>query len=134
MTSTFELRGRFSRFLAKHASVQKYAKYSGRPFKVAELAGHKVSTFDGPWLQEWYWRNDEFLPASYAMLDTLQYVRWYFRDRPNLPPPQSVKLADVCKYFDIPVPHSHDALADAKSAVALMRRLRWHPQPSALYD
>lgn len=113
-----------SSFFKRFADVEMIAKASGRPYKVAQLVGHNADSFDGPFLQHWYRRLDQFMPAAFRTLCTYQKALHHFQDRPHLPKPENFKLEGLCKYFGIPLTDAHDALADCRATVELYRTLR----------
>jgi len=111
----------FAKFLREYADVDLVSK-RGKPYTVAQLAGHNADRFDGPFLQEWYKRLDQFLPASYRLLCTYQRAMWYFLER-QITAPADFKLTTLCEYFDIPLDNAHDALHDVRATLELYRRL-----------
>lgn len=113
---------RLSEFLKRHADVRMLSK-AGREYWVAQLVGHNAATFDGPFLQAWYKRLDQWMPAGYRVLCTLQRAQWWFLERPEVTPPESFKLTDLAKYFGVELPEAHDALADCRATVGLYRAL-----------
>ena len=115
---------RLSTFFQKHATVRMTSHRTGRDYFVAQLVGHNAATFDGPFLQAWYKRLDQFLPASYRVLCTLQRAVWHFQERPNVCQPESFKLGALCEHFGIPATGAHDALADVLATGELYRALR----------
>lgn len=111
-----------SSFLKRHATVKMISK-RGSPYYVAQLAGHNAATFDGPFLQKWYRRADQFMPAGYRVLCTLQLAQWHFYNHAS--PPSNMKLGTLCNLFGISLPpdEAHDALADVRANVKLARLL-----------
>lgn len=111
----------FSNFLKRFCDVRMISKRTGNPYSVAQLAGHNASEFDGKRLQAAFRHFEMFLPASYAVLDTLQLARWYSQTIGV--DCGSMKLSEVCKAFGIETPDAHDALADCRASVQLAKKL-----------
>jgi len=111
-----------SAFLKRHATVKLISK-RGSPYYVALMAGHNASNFDGPMLQAWYKKADEFLPGYFRVLCTSQLAQWHFYNHPN--PPENMKLGTLCRYFGVHLSEqaAHDALADVRANVKLARVL-----------
>ena len=113
---------RFGRFLDNFKTLQRVSKRTGRPYKVAQLAGHNAATFDGPRLKSMYTRAGVFLGADPRVLDTMQLAMWWFHQRRM--EPENYKLVPLCQYFGIPVgDDAHDALADVRLTVRLAKAL-----------
>lgn len=111
----------FDRFLRDFADVEMVSK-KGNPFKVVQLAGHNIATFDMPFLQAGFKEFKMFLPASFLGLDTLQLALWWrsFK-RPTI---ENLKLGTLAKHFGIPLEGAHDAMADVRANVQIARMLR----------
>lgn len=111
--------GEFSAFLKRHATVAKISK-RGSAYSVAQLAAHHAQ-FDAEFLQTWYKRLDEFLPANYFVMDTLQMAL----QRQVLDGVEyaDLKLITLCRHHGIALEQEHDALADVKLTAALCRLL-----------
>jgi DNA polymerase III epsilon subunit-like protein len=118
---------RFTRFLEPHRTLSRVSQRTGRPYRVAQLAGHHAASFDAPRLQQFFRDAGAFLPADLRVLDTLQRALWWFQEHGL--PPHDYKLGTLCQYFSIPVREgqAHDALADVRLTVQLARRMS---QPS----
>ena len=115
---------RFSRFLDRFKVLPRVSKRTGRPYRVAQLAGHNAATFDAPRLKSMYTRAGQFLAADPRVLDTLQLAMWWFHNQ-HLPEPENYKLGPLCERFGIPVgEEAHDALADVRMTVKLARALQ----------
>ena len=114
----------FAEFLRRHATVSMLSA-DGNPYQVAQLVAHNAS-FDGTFLQKWYERLHQFLPARYQVLCTLQRAMWYFHEHPNEPLPANFKLATLCQYFGVPLhaASAHEALADVSATVGLCQAMR----------
>lgn len=111
----------FAVFVRPYSSVQMISKRTGKPYNVAKLAGYNALTFDLPRLKELF--TGMFFPCAYIVRDVLQRALFYF-DEHDGPKPENMKLSTVCAFFDIKVDGAHDALADARMAASLMKRLR----------
>lgn len=111
----------FAMFVRPYSSVQMISKRTQKPYNVAKLAGYNALTFDLPRLRELF--ADMFFPCAYIVRDVLQRALFYF-DEHNGPKPENMKLSTVCAFFGIEIEGAHNALADARMAVALMKRLR----------
>ena len=115
--------GNLSEFLEDFADVQMTSK-AGKPYRVAQLIGHNADSFDGPFLQAWYRRLNQFMPAAFRTLCTYQKAMHYFHDRPDLPRPENFKLESLCKYFNVPLSDAHDAMADVRATLGMYRAIR----------
>ena len=117
-----------ARFVRAHAPRLGAA---GPPFRGVQFVAHNAA-FDSPFVQAWFRRQRVYLPVQVPWLCTLQRARWYFAERPQLPPPSSFRLAALCQYFEIPfhAADSHHALGDARAMLALYRRLAEHSENS----
>ena len=111
-----------SSFLNRHKTVKLISK-RGKPYYVALMAGHNAANFDGPFLQQWYRKADEFLPGYFRVLCTSQLAQWHFYNHPE--PPKDMKLGTLCRHFgiDLPEHEAHDALADVRANVRLAQFL-----------
>jgi len=114
-------RAKFTTFLKRFCDIEHISKRTGRPYRVAQLAGHNVASFDMPRLQKWYQDANEFLVADPRPLDTLQFAMWYFHVRGKRLP--SYRLTEICKHFGIGVENAHDALADVMLCAEFIQRL-----------
>lgn len=115
-------RGKLCAFLKKHATVQMVSQRTGNPYMVAQLAGHNAAAFDGPMLQAWFKAANEFFPASYRILDTLQLAMWTFHGIAD--GPKDFKLTTVAEYLGIAVENAHDALADVRMSHRIAQELQ----------
>lgn len=111
-----------SRFFKRFADVEMISK-DGRPYKVAQLIGHNADSFDGPFLQQWYKRLEQFMPAAFRALCTYQRALHHFHERPDIGRPENFKLEGLCKYFGIPHENAHDAMADCRATIAVYRAI-----------
>lgn len=111
----------FSAFLKRHATARRETA-NGKPFLVAELAAYNAP-FDVPFLQSWYDRLGDFLPAAFHGRCLMQRAMWYYFEA-GLPPPPSWKLGTLCEAFGVSLgENAHDALHDARATAALYRRI-----------
>lgn len=113
----------FADFLRDYSDVQMISKTKGTPYNVAQLIGHNADKFDGPFLQAWYKRLEQFLPASPSVLCTYQKARHHFLDNPHLKQPQGFKLGELCAHYGIPLANAHDALADCRANIEIYRAM-----------
>lgn len=97
---------RISDYMRRHACVEKISKRSGKPYKVAKLCAYNGKTFDGPFLQQWYRKQDAFLAADYKVLDTLALAEFI------LPELESHKLEEIAKHLGCFREGAHDAMID----------------------
>jgi DNA polymerase III epsilon subunit-like protein len=112
----------FAAFLNKHAALERIAKGSGRPYKIARLAGHNVLSFDAPRLSALFKRHGAFLPAdTFRPLDTLQLASWS-AVRLGIEP-TNFRLSTLCETFALSSVGAHDALADVRMSFGLARIL-----------
>ena len=112
----------FSAFLRKHADLEMLSQRTGRPYKVARLAGHNAATFDAPRLQKMFRRHQAFLPASFQVLDTLQLALWHGASAGRSF--RSYKLSALCSELGLDSSGAHDALADVRMCMRLANALR----------
>ena len=114
----------FADFLRRHATVDMVSSRTGEPYRLAQLVAHN-GDFDGPRLRSWFRRQKQFLPASRRVFCTLQRAFWLFHEETTLTPPADYRLATLCEYFGVPFGQDdqHDALADARAAVAIYRAM-----------
>lgn len=110
-----------SEFLKRHSTLEMTSQRTGRPYMVAQLAGHNAASFDGPMLRSAYVRNSAFFPASFLVLDTLQLAMWFCRIRGQKP--ANMKLSTLAKHFGFDCGEAHDALADAKMAFCVANHI-----------
>lgn len=108
----------FAAMCKKFASIDMVSKRTGKPYRVARLAGYNSATFDGPRIQAMFKRMNLFLPAHPITLDVLQLALWTL---PGLP---DYKLGTVCEHLGIPLPGAHDALADVRATAEVARLLQ----------
>lgn len=112
---------KFAAWLKPYSSVEMISKRTGKPYRVAKLAGYNAVGFDLPRLRALF--GTAFFPCSYLVRDVLQRAFFYFDERPTIQPPENFKLATVCARFEVAIEGAHDALADARMCAALAARL-----------
>lgn len=112
-----------SRFFKRYADVEMISK-AGKPYSVAQLIGHNADKFDGPFLQAWFKRLDQFMPAAFSVMCTYQKARHHFFDNQHLKQPPGFKLGELCAHYGIPLANAHDALADCRANVAIYRAMQ----------
>ena len=119
----------FAQFLRRHATFDMFSR-DGKPYCIAQLAGHNAERFDGPFLHAWYRRQQVFCPARYMTLCTKQKALWLFEEDRTLTPPRDFKLGTLCQYFNVRLrdADAHDALNDVRATVQLYRAMRAHEQ------
>ena len=115
---------KFSAFLRRHATFDMVSD-NGRPYRLAQLAGHNAERFDAPFLHTWYERLGIYFPARYMALCTKQKALWLFEEDKALTPPSDFKLGTLCQYFGVKLTEddAHDALADVRATVQLYRAM-----------
>lgn len=102
----------FARFLEPYKCLQKISQRSGKPYKVAKLAGYNAAQFDGPRLRDLFAAFNLFLPADLKIRDVMQLAIWHFDETPE-PPPESFKLECLAEHLGHPFEGAHDALVDS---------------------
>lgn len=125
-------------FLEAHRTVEMTSK-AGKPYKVAQMAGHNYCDFDQEFLirsfEDPIWQlfavpGDEprqaaprgvFFPGGFGGLDTLHLARWVFFQQSRKP--DDFKLETLAKWFEIETPDAHDALADVRVNIEVCQHL-----------
>ena len=107
----------FDHFLRRHASIEKLSR-KHKPYRIAALAGHNAAAFDLPFLRAWYEQADQFLPATFQVLDTMILARLYTELTGNQFP--NYRLATICETLGTK-PGTHDALADVRATVQIAK-------------
>lgn len=102
----------FANFLKRHADVTKFAKKSGKPYKVSRLCGHNIASFDLPRVSADCRAMSIFFPGDFACLDSLQLYRWvkFMRGAHA----ESGKLSDIAKHYGVDCGDAHDAVIDCR--------------------
>jgi DNA polymerase III epsilon subunit-like protein len=106
----------FANFLSGFRCINKISK-GGKPYAVAQLAGHNAAVFDAPRLRRMFGKT--FLAADMHILDTLQLALWHFHKIGAAP--DSYKLSALCDHFGIPCDGAHDAFTDCRLSAAIAR-------------
>lgn len=121
--SSIEAGDRLVEFLRRHATVDQTTA-SGRVVQVAQIVAHNAA-FDGRYLQHWFKRRNQFLPASPRILCTMQRAIWLFHENKSMTPPLDFKLPTLCQYFGIRFEstEAHHALDDVRATVQLYREM-----------
>lgn len=118
--------GMFGQFLRRHASVAMTSK-RGKPYHVAQLAGHNIAGFDIPFARQAFRSRELFFPAAFFGLDTLQLASWWCTYMPAKHRPKDLKLPTLAEHLGVPHVDAHNALADVRAnirvAEAMVRAL-----------
>ena len=109
----------FVTFINRAADIDKVSR-NGRSYKVAQLAAHNAP-FDHGFLFPWFKRLNIYLPAEWHMIDTMQLA--LLNNTLNGTRPPSLKLVDLCNFYDISLKDAHDALGDVMATARLGRHL-----------
>lgn len=99
-------------FWCKAFTHVRESKRTGKPYRVANMAGHNVE-FDGDFIRAECDRLNLWMPLTNwtgGRLDTLQLAKW-FSFYSGIPT-DSYKLEDLCAQYKLPEFESHDALGD----------------------
>lgn len=113
----FALSG-FAAFLGRFPEIRMVSKRTGQPYRVARLAGHNASRFDGPRLFSAARSVDVFIPADLRVLDTCQLALWLSL---RGDPPADYNLGTLCALYGVALTEAHDALADCRATAQLAR-------------
>lgn len=112
----------FAAWLKPYSTVELISKRTGKPYKVARLAGYNAVLFDLPRLKAMF--GTAFFPCEYLVRDVLQRALFWFDEHPDAPKPENFKLATVCEAFGVAVDGAHGALADARMTASLAEVMR----------
>jgi DNA polymerase III epsilon subunit-like protein len=115
----------FAEFCRKHADVTMTSKRTGRPYKVARLAGHNVVAFDVPRARAMMERaGGLFWPACWwYALDTYQRAIWHFAELGGAEP-ENYQLQTLARYLRIEAQGAaHEALADVRLCARIAQAL-----------
>lgn len=118
----------FNAFLRRHARMQLTSK-TGRPYRVARLAGHNIASFDIPRVRAAMDRHKQYFAGCWWYpLDTYALALWRYYDCAG---PDNYQLSTLAKYNEIEVPVAHEALADVRTNIAVAKRLTdlWRSAP-----
>lgn len=106
----------------EYASVEMLSKRTGKPFYVAQMAGHNAERFDFAFLQALYRKHDRFLPIAFRVIDSANLATIYLHETGGLP---DVKLQTLAEHFGVKVEgKAHEALPDVRTAIEVYRILR----------
>ena len=112
----------FGAFLNRHRSVELVSQRTGKPYRVARLAGHNVVGFDLERVAAMFKRHGAFFPVDFrSVLDTRYGAVWLFERTADQP--KNFKLTGLAEHFGIPIDGAHDALFDVRLSIALARRI-----------
>lgn len=117
-----EVTRRFAEFLSRHRAIQLISQRTGRPYRVARLAGYNSASFDGPRLDAMFDRYGLFPGWRRPTLDVLQLAIDH-HDRLGLNW-TSFKLSNVASALGVALDGAHDALVDCRMTAAIHRELR----------
>ena len=119
---TLQAVAEFGSFLNNHQTVEMVSKRTGKPYKVARLAGYNCESFDKPRIMELFRQSGQFLPADPRMLDVFQLAMWSFTfDGKVLP---DFKLGTVARHLGVDASGAHEALADVRMTIDVAKRVR----------
>lgn len=110
---------RFAEFLDDYKDVQMMSK-KGKPYTVARLAAFN-GEFDGNRMRAHYEKYEMFRPWHPHVMCIRQLATWWFWCRPDAPRPEDGKLETLAKYFGVACENAHDALADCRMAIGLLK-------------
>lgn len=112
---------KFAAFLEPFKCIRHVSKKSGKPYHLAQLAGHNAISFDGPRLKAAFQRYGIFLPADPRIMDTLDLALWVTQKTGKRL--ESYRLEELCKFLGIAVNETHDALSDVRLTAQVARVL-----------
>lgn len=111
-------------FLGQYRDVELTSSRTGRPYRVAQLAGYNSEKFDMGFLRTFFGPN-VFVPVRQQSIDVMQTV---LDRRPYAWPPQSLKLQDI--YLEMFGKEAweamkwHDAEADVMATFEIWKELK----------
>lgn len=112
----------FAAFLSKYKTVEFTSKRTGKPYKVARLAGYNSQTFDQPRILGLFKQCGQFFPADPRTLDVFQLALWALAfDGVTL---ADYKLGTVAKHLGLATDGLHDAMADVRLTIEVAKRIR----------
>lgn len=112
----------FLALIERHKTIEMTSKRTGKPYKVARLAGHNVINFDAPRLRDMWQRcyGDAFFPVDHRQLDTLQRILWWAAERgiraESFTLEKSLEMLGIKSDWPL-----HDALADCRACIAIAK-------------
>lgn len=108
-------------FFVKHRSYELISSKTGDPYKTVRFIAHNAP-FDIARMRALW--DDEFTPFCWWYpLCTLQLAIWHFSTMTKSPPPENFQLGTLCEFFGIKTSDAHDALADCRLTLALLKKL-----------
>ena len=118
-----EVAGEFAAFLKRHATYSQLSA-EGREYDVAQLVAHNAG-FDGPFLQTWFEKLGNYLPARRLVLCTLQLALWRHALTGSASP-SNFQLSTLCAFYGISfhAAAAHEAFTDVLATVQLFQALR----------
>jgi DNA polymerase-3 subunit epsilon len=107
----------------EYASVEMFSNRTGKPFYIAQMAGHNAERFDFEFLRALYKSRDRFLPIAFRVLDTAQMALLYMHENPGAI--RDTKLQTLAEHFGVKVEgEAHAALPDVRTNIQVYRCLR----------
>ncbi len=111
----------FAAFLYKYRDLDLFSARTGKPYRVARLAGYNSASFDGPRLQAMFDRWKIFPCFRRPTLDVLQLALNYV-DMKGLSL-KNHKLSTIAEHLGISTADAHDALADCRMTAAIHKAI-----------
>jgi len=109
------------KFFRKNQGYELISKKTGDPYQTVRLIAHNAP-FDITRLRALW--DDDYTPFCWWYpLDVLQLALWHLSTMKKSPPPANFQLATLCEFFKIDTSSAHDALADCRLTLALLKRL-----------
>ncbi len=119
----------FRGFLARHKTLRLISK-RGRPYYVAQLAGHNITRFDQSFVEalnaetSWDSQRPPFIQGTFPGqgFDTLLFAA-FLRAFVWTHPPENLRLETLCGYYGFEHPDAHDALGDVRANIKVARAM-----------
>ena len=112
----------FAAFLYKHRDLDLFSARTGKPYRVARLAGYNSASFDGPRLQACFDKYGIFPGFWRPTLDVLQLALNHV-DVHGVSL-RNHKLSTVAEHFGIATDGAHDALADCRMTALIHAKIK----------
>lgn len=109
----------FADFLGRHKCIEMTSKRTGAPYSIALLASYN-SAFDGQRIKDMF--DQRFLPAHPRVLCIMQRVLWFAQETGFRP--ADYKLTTVAKELGCEEQDAHDALADVRMSIGILRSIK----------